>query len=209
MDSESSGNNTRSAADKERTKMRERRRRSITTNILHGLRKHGGYRLSPRADINQVLRELAKEAGWVVDPDGTTYRSTSTTTTNGSNVCPLCGTRKGSSSTSIRIGGGECSTTVSPRRVTDRDSVTGFGEPATSLYYSGGVAASTTQGGLAPYMYGMLDVGINQPSTVTGSSTDGGPSSAVTVAYQRQQLYLQEARASNQNTPMASPQRHT
>jgi hypothetical protein len=55
--------------------MRERQRRAITTNIFHGHRKHGGYRLSPRADINEVLRELAKEAGWVVLPNGTTYRS--------------------------------------------------------------------------------------------------------------------------------------
>ncbi|KAL2494409.1 BES1/BZR1-like protein 4 [Forsythia ovata] len=56
--------NVRSAVEKERTKMRERQRRSITTKIFHGLRQHGGYRLSPRADINQVLRHLAQEAGW-------------------------------------------------------------------------------------------------------------------------------------------------
>lgn len=66
----------RSAFEREKTKMRERQRRSITTNIFHGLRKHGGYRLSPRADINEVLRHLAQEAGWIVKPDGTTYRST-------------------------------------------------------------------------------------------------------------------------------------
>lgn len=65
----------RSESEKEKTKMRERQRRAITSNIFHGLRKHGSYRLSPRADINEVLRELAKEAGWVVEPDGTTYRS--------------------------------------------------------------------------------------------------------------------------------------
>lgn len=64
----------RSESDKERTKMRERQRRAITTRIFHGLRKFGGYHLSRRSDINQVLRELAKEAGWVVEPDGTTYR---------------------------------------------------------------------------------------------------------------------------------------
>jgi lauroyl/myristoyl acyltransferase len=58
-------------------KMMERQTRAITTNIFHGLRKHGGYLLSPRADINEVLRELAKEAGWVVLPDDTTYRSSS------------------------------------------------------------------------------------------------------------------------------------
>lgn len=75
VSSDVGGVGVRSAAEKEKTKMRERQRRSITTKIFHGLRKHGGYRLSPRADINEVLRHLAREAGWVVDPDGTTYRS--------------------------------------------------------------------------------------------------------------------------------------
>lgn len=72
------GEKVRSVSDKEKTKMRERQRRSITTNIFHGLRKHGGYPLSPRADINEVLRHLASEAGWIVDPDGTTYRHSPT-----------------------------------------------------------------------------------------------------------------------------------
>lgn len=79
MKERNSGNNGRSAVERERTKMRERQRRSITTNIFHGLRKHGGYRLSPRADINEVLRHLAQEAGWTVEPDGTTYRSATST----------------------------------------------------------------------------------------------------------------------------------
>ncbi|KAL2456507.1 protein BZR1-like protein 2-like [Forsythia ovata] len=100
--------NVRSAVEKERTKMRERQRRSITTKIFHGLRQHGGYRLSPRADINQVLRHLAQEAGW------------------GISVCPLCGGgRKGATPTptssfmgaNTAIGGGECSTTALPRRI--------------------------------------------------------------------------------------------
>ncbi|KAL2474915.1 Beta-amylase 7 [Abeliophyllum distichum] len=92
--------NVRSAVLKEKTKMRERQRRSITTKIFHGLRQHGGCRLSPRVDINQVLRHLAQEAGWVIEPDGTTYRSTSTTTTSGIRVCPLCGGgRKGATPT--------------------------------------------------------------------------------------------------------------
>ena len=55
--------------------MRERQRRAITGKIFHGLRKHGGYRLSPRADINEVLRNLAAEAGWTVHSDGTTFRA--------------------------------------------------------------------------------------------------------------------------------------
>lgn len=65
----------RSESEKEKTKMRERERRAITTNIFRGLRKYGNYPLLPRADINQVLRYLAAEAGWVVEPDGTTYRA--------------------------------------------------------------------------------------------------------------------------------------
>ncbi|KAJ6423674.1 hypothetical protein OIU84_024616 [Salix udensis] len=80
--SQSSG---RSESDKERTKLRERERRAITTRIFHGLRKFGGYHLSRRSDINQVLRELAKEAGWVVEPDGTTYRYKVVSR------CPTCG----------------------------------------------------------------------------------------------------------------------
>ena len=64
-----------SASEKEKTKMRERNRRAITTKIFQGLRKHGGYNLAPRADINEVLRCLAAEAGWIVHPDGTTYRA--------------------------------------------------------------------------------------------------------------------------------------
>jgi hypothetical protein len=35
--------------------MIERQRRAIIT-IFHSLRKHGGYLLSPNADINEVLR---------------------------------------------------------------------------------------------------------------------------------------------------------
>ncbi|CAD5176468.1 unnamed protein product [Musa acuminata subsp. malaccensis] len=61
--------------EREKTKLRERRRRSITSKIFEGLRKHGGYDLPARADINDVLRALAREAGWVVEPDGTTYRA--------------------------------------------------------------------------------------------------------------------------------------
>ena len=76
----------RSETEKHKTKMRERQRRAITTNIFLGLRKQGGYRLSPRADINQVLRHLANEAGWIVDPDGTTYRSSASVPS----LFPLC-----------------------------------------------------------------------------------------------------------------------
>lgn len=61
--------------EKERTKLRERHRRSITSNILAGLRRYGNYNLPIRADINDVIKALAREAGWTVEGDGTTFRS--------------------------------------------------------------------------------------------------------------------------------------
>lgn len=63
--------------EKERTKLRERHRRAITARILAGLRRHGNYNLRVRADINDVIAALAREAGWVVLPDGTTFPSQS------------------------------------------------------------------------------------------------------------------------------------
>lgn len=49
--------------EKEKIKMRERQRRSITTMIFQGLRKHSSYHLSARVDINEVLCHFATEAG--------------------------------------------------------------------------------------------------------------------------------------------------
>ncbi|XP_074382196.1 beta-amylase 7-like isoform X2 [Apium graveolens] len=66
--------------EKERTKLRERQRRAITAKILTGLRRHGNYNLRVRADINDVIAALAREAGWVVLPDGTTFPSRSQST---------------------------------------------------------------------------------------------------------------------------------
>ncbi|GKV10524.1 hypothetical protein SLEP1_g21873 [Rubroshorea leprosula] len=60
--------------EKERTKLRERHRRAITSRMLAGLRQYGNFPLPARADMNDVLAALAREAGWTVDPDGTTYR---------------------------------------------------------------------------------------------------------------------------------------
>ncbi|XP_008225589.1 PREDICTED: BES1/BZR1 homolog protein 4 isoform X2 [Prunus mume] len=117
------GTHGRSESEKEKTKMRERQRRAITTKIFHGLRKHGGYRLSSRADINEVLRHLASEAGWLVEPDGTTYRRRSP---NVSNCCSVCGGVPKASATSaaaaaaatpsssMGMGCCESSTTASP-----------------------------------------------------------------------------------------------
>jgi len=71
---------SRPVEEKERTKLRERRRRAITARILAGLRRHGNYNLRVRADINDVIAALAREAGWVVLPDGTTFPSRSQVT---------------------------------------------------------------------------------------------------------------------------------
>lgn len=64
--------------EKERTKLRERHRRAITARILSGLRRHGNYNLRVRADINEVIGALAREAGWTVLPDGTTFPARAT-----------------------------------------------------------------------------------------------------------------------------------
>ncbi|KAK3006457.1 hypothetical protein RJ639_015695, partial [Escallonia herrerae] len=61
--------------EKERTKLRERHRRAITSRMLAGLRQYGNFPLPARADMNDVLAALAREAGWSVDADGTTYRA--------------------------------------------------------------------------------------------------------------------------------------
>lgn len=42
--------------------------------MLAGLRQYGNFPLPARADMNDVLAALAREAGWVVETDGTTYR---------------------------------------------------------------------------------------------------------------------------------------
>lgn len=73
----SGGRRCRPMEEKERTKLRERQRRAITAKILAGLRRHGNYNLRVRADINDVIAALAREAGWVVLPDGTTFPSRS------------------------------------------------------------------------------------------------------------------------------------
>ncbi|KAL6656517.1 hypothetical protein ACP70R_007343 [Stipagrostis hirtigluma subsp. patula] len=73
------GRRVRAREEKERTKLRERQRRAITGRILAGLRQHGNYNLRVRADINEVVAALAREAGWVVLPDGTTFPSSSAT----------------------------------------------------------------------------------------------------------------------------------
>ncbi|KAF8408783.1 hypothetical protein HHK36_004852 [Tetracentron sinense] len=218
----------RSASEKERTKMRERQRRSITTKIFNGLRKNGGYNLPPRADINDVLRELAREAGWVVEPDGTTYRSSSSITPTNlshSHLHSCCVAGKSSNtptptSSFCGAGGGDCSTTASPHHFALSDSAPGPGPGGggvqvgpTSMYFSAGdfgVGASSSRDlrtdrdlPLAMYFgmpYGGFGGGLHHNSS-------GGNMLQYQQQQQQQQLYFQEARASNQNTPVGSPQR--
>ncbi|KAM3224524.1 hypothetical protein ACQJBY_057733 [Aegilops geniculata] len=60
--------------ERENNRRRERRRRAVAANIFHGLRARGGYALPRHCDNNEVLKALCDEAGWTVEPDGTTYR---------------------------------------------------------------------------------------------------------------------------------------
>ncbi|XP_071692805.1 beta-amylase 8 [Rutidosis leptorrhynchoides] len=60
--------------EKERTKLRERHRRAITSRMLNGFRQYGNFPLPARADMNDVLAALARQAGWTVESDGTTFR---------------------------------------------------------------------------------------------------------------------------------------
>lgn len=224
--SSTSSSSGRSESDKERTKLRERQRRAITTRIFHGLRKYGGYQLSPRSDINQVLRELAKEAGWVVEPDGTTYRYKVVSR------CPTCGvipntstnTTPTTSSTVIACGGGggggggDCSPTTSPRCNIDPTMINPYNNNShagsTSLYgHEHGSAGGCTgdvdnNNSLAFYMYNGLASGLHHPSTATATAAaaiiGGGMKVQVPSQQQLQGTYIQEARASNQNTPVGS-----
>ncbi|CAK7324433.1 unnamed protein product [Dovyalis caffra] len=222
-----SSSSGRSESDKERTKLRERERRAITTKIFHGLRKYGGYQLSPRSDINQVLRELAKEAGWVVERDGTTYRYNNKVKSR----CPTCGvipntstnTIPTSSSTVIASGGrgGECSTTTSPRRnidpimaminpyTDDDNNNNSIAGTTISLFGHGHGSAGSSTGDvhnsipLAFYMSnGVAAGGLQRPSTAVDG---GGMKLKIASQQQLQGTYIQEAGASNQNTPVGSP----
>ncbi|KAL8505640.1 hypothetical protein ACS0TY_016759 [Phlomoides rotata] len=60
--------------ERENNKCRERRRRAYAAKVFTGLRLHGNYTLPKHCDNNEVLKALCNEAGWTVEPDGTTYR---------------------------------------------------------------------------------------------------------------------------------------
>ncbi|KAL6991285.1 BES1/BZR1 protein 4 [Sarracenia purpurea var. burkii] len=60
--------------ERENNKRRERRRRAIAAKIYAGLRMYGNYKLPKHCDNNEVLKEVCREAGWIVEEDGTTYK---------------------------------------------------------------------------------------------------------------------------------------
>ncbi|NP_001234745.2 mature anther-specific protein LAT61 [Solanum lycopersicum] len=60
--------------ERENNRRRERRRRAVAAKIYTGLRAQGNYNLPKHCDNNEVLKALCTEAGWIVEPDGTTYR---------------------------------------------------------------------------------------------------------------------------------------
>ncbi|XP_047324974.1 protein BRASSINAZOLE-RESISTANT 1-like [Impatiens glandulifera] len=60
--------------ERENNKRRERRRRAIAAKIYSGLRAQANFNLPKHCDNNEVLKALCKQAGWIVESDGTTYR---------------------------------------------------------------------------------------------------------------------------------------
>ncbi|KAG9439124.1 hypothetical protein H6P81_019289 [Aristolochia fimbriata] len=235
---EGSGNDqrVRSASDKEKTKLRERKRRAITTKIFHGLRRHGGYKLPPRADINDVLRHLAGEAGWVIESDGTTYRTKGPVP----HQCPACGYCGVSNTRSLPVatgsyaigcgggGGGDCSTTASPRQTAIIQQPSPSSSDAAAGAASGHrfdvVAASSSSNRVAvperdvspalsmgdevaAYLIGGTEA-QRLTSAYYGAQNGvaGGADAFVMISGQHQKAYLQEARASNRSTPIGSPQ---
>ncbi|KAL3640815.1 Mature anther-specific protein LAT61 [Castilleja foliolosa] len=77
-----SGRRKPSWRERENNRRRERRRRAIAAKIYTGLRAQGNYDLPKHCDNNEVLKALCAEAGWIVEPDGTTYRK-------GHKPCPM------------------------------------------------------------------------------------------------------------------------
>ncbi|RCV19436.1 hypothetical protein SETIT_3G384300v2 [Setaria italica] len=65
---------TPSQVERENNRRRERRRRLVSSRIYTALRAEGNYTLPRNCNNNEVLKAVCREAGWVVEPDGTTYR---------------------------------------------------------------------------------------------------------------------------------------
>lgn len=136
--------------------------------------------------------------------------STNTTTTTSSTVI-ACGGGGGG-------GGGDCSPTTSPRCNIDPTMINPYNNNShagsTSLYgHEHGSAGGCTgdvdnNNSLAFYMYNGLASGLHHPSTATATAAaaiiGGGMKVQVPSQQQLQGTYIQEARASNQNTPVGS-----
>eukprot|EP00250_Pteridium_aquilinum_P017618 c23707_g1_i1 orf=107-1675(+) len=60
--------------ERENNKRRERERRAVTARIFTGLRHYGNYKLPKHCDNNEVLKALCRDAGWMVEDDGTIYK---------------------------------------------------------------------------------------------------------------------------------------
>ncbi|CAM8998759.1 unnamed protein product [Rhodiola kirilowii] len=73
-DAAAAGRRKPSWRERENNRRRERRRRAIAAKIYAGLRAQGNFNLPKHCDNNEVLKSLCREAGWIVDEDGTTYR---------------------------------------------------------------------------------------------------------------------------------------
>ncbi|KAI5055988.1 hypothetical protein GOP47_0029509 [Adiantum capillus-veneris] len=69
-----SGSRAPTSKERENNKRRERKRRAIAARIFAGLRQYGNYKLPKHCDNNEVLKALCREAGWIVEEDGTTYK---------------------------------------------------------------------------------------------------------------------------------------
>ncbi|KAI5057498.1 hypothetical protein GOP47_0027513 [Adiantum capillus-veneris] len=175
-----------SASEKEKTKLRERNRRSITTKIFQGLRKYGGYNLAPRADINEVLRCLAAEAGWTVEEDGTTYRTQAPTggalrQLSAGRVSFSGGSLSGISGLMGSVSGGACSLSGGGNMLGVGGG--GGGSGAVGLNSMGGVGGamnSSGMGGLMSVGNGIfslqpLDVGAYLDSRGGDCSTTASP----------------------------------
>ncbi|PPS17951.1 hypothetical protein GOBAR_AA02634 [Gossypium barbadense] len=146
---------SRPLEEKERTKLRERHRRAITARILAGLRRHGNYNLRVRADINDVIAALAREAGWVVLPDGTTFPSRSQSS-------PAAGTSAGMTSSSSQM----VSQQIPPPPATLQGVSSGY---RTTVEYNACRMKSVFMPTPSPY-----DLSSTAPAQSSGVVADGG-----------------------------------
>ncbi|KMZ69743.1 hypothetical protein ZOSMA_208G00360 [Zostera marina] len=72
--------------EREKNRLREKRRRMVTAKIFACLKKHGNYNLPKHADQNDVLFALCDEAGWHVDQDGVISRKEKKVDNDGSTI---------------------------------------------------------------------------------------------------------------------------